>query len=653
MPPIRACDTCFRQKIQCLRPGPRLPCNWCSHHSLTCTITRETPRRARKGNNRENQLLDRIRQLETALAERDIPQHVNVTEIPGRLESTPCAFHDNAFRGKTKEPSCEDSGIHPHIVIATRLFGRNWYHRGFPIVSETGMKWIASTTHSDTATLSSYCFSGEGPGMLCSFRPTPGGQPLPPLAWSLPDRSLVHDWLASLPGSSFQILFPALDKVLFEETIEVAYHDRRPIGHPEALSARACLWATFAVVALLRASGRFSMSVSREMCAERAQYFLELYIDHDDSPTDIHIVQAFFLLHKYRISIGQYETASFMLSGALGGIEKLRGYLHRPMDHRSNAEPSLPDRRQIHLRKLFWLCYTHRNDLTFTSELAHTRFASKDYDLSDPEKYLSHDAFLQKPDDNVEVEPMGSIAWDRLLPFLPGDPHLGLLKEKIHDLLYSSSALEIIDSELLARIRQLDDELESWRLAIPPALRPKLSMVPVQGVLWNHTFPSYLRSVQLQLEYHHLLTIIHTPVRRFGATQGENTTLPEELHSAMHSSIDLSLEASRSTLRLLKEPMATVKQETFWRATSYQIVAAMSLFLNILIHPFGDRPAADIVLMVSASEVVGKLQRQCVTEYENRHVEQTSEFLMELARHANVLTARAGLNSGVGQGTRH
>lgn len=67
----------------------------------------------------------------------------------------------------------------------------------------------------------------------------------------------------------------------------------------------------------------------------------------------------------------------------------------------------------------------------------------------------------------------------------------------------------------------------------------------------------------------------------------------------------------------------------------YPIVAAMSLFLNILIHPHAGRPGADIGLILSASEVVDKLRERCVTEYENRHIEQTCEFLRELAKHAN------------------
>ncbi|EGR46512.1 N-terminal fungal transcription regulatory domain-containing protein [Trichoderma reesei QM6a] len=631
MPPIRACDTCFRQKIQCLRPDPRLPCNWCSHHSLTCTVSRYNARRSK---NTEKKLLDRIRQLEQALAERSLPQHLDVAKSPRRLESTPCALHKNAFLGKTKNPSCEDGGVHPHIDIASYLFARNWYHKGFPIVSETGLNWIASRTLSDTTALKEYCLHEESSGILCGSWPTSSGdKPAPAMATSLPDRSLVQAWLASLPGSSFQILFPALDKVLFEETIETAYCDRHPLLHPDVLSARACLWATLAVVALLRKSGRFSSLVSREMCAERAQYFVELYIDHDHSPNDINFVQACFLLHKYRIAIGQYETASYMLSTAHSRVERLNGHLHHPMEHGSNVEPSLLERRRNHLRKLFWLCYTHVQDLVLPSDLR-TRSVTQKPDLRDPDRHLGHDVFLQMPGETVDIEIMGSIAWERILSFLPGDPHLGLLKENVYELLYSPSALEIIDSELLVRIRQLDDELEDWRLAIPPVLRPKLSITPVQGILWNHTFSSYLRSVQLQLEYHFLVTFIHTPVRRFGATQGQHTILPEELHSAMHSSIDLSLEASRSTLRLLREPIAMVRQDTFWRATMYPIVAAMPLFLDILIHPHDGRREEDIGLILSASEVVEKLRKQCVSEYENRHIEQTSEFLRELVRHA-------------------
>lgn len=260
------------------------------------------------------------------------------------------------------------------------------------------------------------------------------------------------------------------------------------------------------------------------------------------------------------MAVGQFNGAEALHSTACRMVCELDGHLQHPM----NSENSHLGRRRDHIRKLFWLCYISDKDLALLSGLPPI-LADEYCDIGVFNKEcLNHDVFLQSSDDTTDADNIGTIAWNRAIAFLPGDPHLGVLKERIFRLLYSPSALKIIDSELLTRIRQLDDELESWRLSVPPALRPKLSIPPDHGAPPSPNFLSYLRSVQLQLEYHYLLTIIHTPVRRFGAAQGAETSPPEDLHSAMHSSIDLSLEASRSTLNLLNEPVAMLKQEMFW-----------------------------------------------------------------------------------------
>lgn len=250
---------------------------------------------------------------------------------------------------------------------------------------------------------------------------------------------------------------------------------------------------------------------------------------------------------------------------------ELNGHSYRPV-RRNEIERSLFERRKDHTRKLFWLCYLTDKNLALLSGLPPT-LANEYCDVGVSREYVSHDVFLHGFSEGADANDIDTIAWDRAIPFLPGDPSLGVLKEKIFRLLYSPSALNIIDSELLTRIRHLDDELEGWRLSIPHVIRPKLSISQSQCVSPTGTFPSYLRSVQLQLEYHYLLTVIHTPVRRFGAAQDAETSPPEELHSVMHSSIDLSLEASRSTLRLLKEPIAMRKRETFW----YVLICAFSI----------------------------------------------------------------------------
>ncbi|QYT00574.1 Fungal_trans domain-containing protein [Trichoderma simmonsii] len=648
MPPIRACDVCFKRKIECCRPGPSLPCNWCSHQKLACTVTRE--KRTTSVNRIKrvdaNKLLDRIKHLEDALAQANALQHLHTSERSrghgdsrlssivednfSETQSVENYSREQPFRysapAEQNSPSFE-GGIHAHIVLIARLFGRNWYHRGMPIISENGLDWIASRTDQDTTTLKSYLPRGGSGQASWSFSALQIhdqiGEP-----WDLPDRDLIHKSFGSLSSPYFLILFPLLDKVLLKETISTAYQFFQGVHASHTnVAARACLWAAFAVLAHMRVSEQFSATFGSEMCATRAQWFLGLL----NGPADLTTLQALMLLHKYRTAVGQYSSAEALYSTACRMVCELDGHLQCPTDH----ENSHLGRRQDHIRKLFWLCYISDKDLALLSGLPPI-LANEYCDLGVlHNEHLNHNAFLQPPNAPTDTDNIGTIAWNRAIPFLPGDPHLGLLKERIFRLLYSPSALKIIDSELLTRIRQLDDELESWRLSVPPTLRPKLSILPGHGVPPPPNFLTYLRSIQLQLEYHYLLTIIHTPVRRFGAAQGAETSPPEDLHSAMHSSIDLSLEASRSTFNLLNEPIVMLKQETFWHAIIYPLVAAMSLFVNILIHPVGAQAIADVKSLALASKVVDRQRTQTVTDYEAKHNEQAGNFVTELLKLAN------------------
>ncbi|KAJ4858401.1 hypothetical protein T069G_06668 [Trichoderma breve] len=639
MPPIRACDVCFKRKIECCRPGPSLPCNWCSHQKLACTVTRE--KRTASVNRIKrvdaNKLLDRIKHLEDALAQANAFQHLRAGERPrghGDLRLSNIAednfseiqlaekysreqtFRDSAPAGQYS-PSLEDD-THAHIVSITRLFRRNWYHRGLPIISENGLDWIASRTDQDTTSLKSY-LPRDGSGQPSwSFSALQVHAPIGEL-WDLPDRDLVHKSFGSLSNSYSQIFLPLLDQMLFEDTINTAYQLFQGVHASHThVAARACLWAAFAVLAHLRVSEHFSATLSSEMCAARAQWFLGLL----NGPADLPTLQTLMLL---------YSSGEALHSTACRMVCELDGHLQHPMDRK---DPHLGPPRD-HIRKLFWMCYISDKDRALLSGLPPI-LANEYCDLGVLDnEYLNHDKFLQSSSATADIDNIGTIAWNRVIPFLPGDPHLGILKERIFRLLYSPSALKIIDSELLTRIRQLDDELESWRLSVPLALRPKLSIPSGHSVPPTLNFLSYLRSVQLQLEYHYLLTIIHTPVRRFGAAQGAETSPPEDLHSAMHSSIDLSLEASRSTLNLLNEPIAMLKQKSFWHAVVYPLVAAMSLFVNILIHPVGAQAAADVESLALASKVVNRLRTQTVADYEAKHNEQAGKFVTELLRLAN------------------
>ncbi|KAL7795781.1 hypothetical protein V8C37DRAFT_373415 [Trichoderma ceciliae] len=652
MPPIRACDVCFKRKIQCCRPGPSLPCNWCAHQKLACTFSREkrtiTAKRTKARDTDTLKLLGQIKQLESALAQANTPQCHTAVESPSGMKDLKLSIVDEGsiYEISETEERSKDShtqvlplarqasqtfehSIHAHIVFATRLFGQNWYHRGLPIVSEIGLDWITSRTDRNTAALRSHLCGGRS-GQPCWNFSTIQGHVLIGELWDLPDRSLVHEWLSTLSSSSFQILFPILHEVLFEETVNIAYQSFQGIhtSHTHT-SARACLWAAFAVLSHLKVLGQISASISANVCAARAQRFLELA----NGPANLDSLQTLLLLYKYRTATGQYSSAEALHSAACRMVCELNGHSYQPKK-RSETEHSLSERRGDHTRKLFWLCYLADKDLSLLS--GRPPILANEYcDISVPEECLSHDVFLHASNEAVDDDNMDAIAWARVIPFVLGDPHLAVLKEKIFRLLYSPSALKMIAGELLTRIRHLDDELESWRLSLPHALRPKLSILPNHGLPSTRTFSSYLRSVQLQLEYHYLLTVIHTPVRRFGAAQGAETSPPEELHSVMHSSIDLSLEASRSTLHLLIEPIAMLRQETFWHNIIYPLVAAMSLFVNILIHPVGPQAVTDTESLALASKIVDNMRLRAISTDEAKHTEQAGELISELLTLAN------------------
>ena len=100
--------------------------------------------------------------------------------------------------------------------------------------------------------------------------------------------------------------------------------------------------------------------------------------------------------------------------------------------------------------------------------------------------------------------------------------------------LFSAQALKYNDDQLLLHIRKLDDEIERWRLSIPNGFRPALfvsqnafSNSPEEGI------PHIIRRISLQLEYHHLMTVVHTTVRRY------TPTLLMDRRSSCRSSFEL------------------------------------------------------------------------------------------------------------------
>lgn len=208
------------------------------------------------------------------------------------------------------------------------------------------------------------------------------------------------------------------------------------------------------------------------------------------------------------------------------------------------------DRRmQHHLRNIFWLAYTIDKDIALRTGQPPT-FSNDNCDLNLPEGYVEHLYTSMGVDPRTPEQDQGHE------PLFPVDLRLSIIKSRAHSALYSLKALQKSDAELLKEIRELDDELERWRLSVPLEWRPTMSYseeTPPDPNVSMHT-------VMLRLNYHLCMTIIHQASSRCKAWAKGQSGMME----GISSSLALSVEASRSTLLYLEAAEHVLVDGIFW-----------------------------------------------------------------------------------------
>jgi hypothetical protein len=214
------------------------------------------------------------------------------------------------------------------------------------------------------------------------------------------------------------------------------------------------------------------------------------------------------------------------------------------------------ERQRHHIRFLFWHCYITDKEISLRS--GQPPLLVEDYcDLT----ILRPSEKGQSPESNDNGDEYCS---EGMVSRLAWDPRLALIKERACRLIYSPRSGATPDSQLLLRIRELDDELEEWRQSMPCHLRPKLSVPPdyMPIPLGSNVRQGVFR-INVQLDYHNVLMAIHSTVRKCGANLSEYEKMPEDLHQVVHSSVDINLEAARSTLHFLKAPIHLLEEDSF------------------------------------------------------------------------------------------
>ncbi|KID69033.1 Transcription factor, fungi, partial [Metarhizium brunneum ARSEF 3297] len=531
--------------------------------SVNLVETRET-----KSSKKATELLARIDQLEKELA----------------------SAKADAFRS-TISLQLPESKISASNQAPLRL-GQNWYHRGMPVVSEDGFKWIKSITTQDTTRFENHLL-GSAHLFSCISYPT-------------------------YPSSGESLELPDISLALrtFNAETSLAYADCNPNASQGHLAATASLLAAFTVASYLKTSAEVA-SIDAQAIASRAQGLL----GRIDRFANLDALQAILLLYKYRIATGQYDAAGALLPTACRMVCTLDGHMKHP-----TPSKAAPDMRREHIRNLFWTCYIADKDMSLITGQP-PLLADEYMDLGDAE--------CSSPAQELDEVIDSSVAC-KLLAFATGDRRLGLLKAKVFRVLYSPTALHITDSELLTRIRRLDDELENWRVNTYPLLRPKLGIA--RSSSGYGSVQPCLRAAHLQLEYNYLLTMVHSVVRRFGVAHDPDAGLPEDIHRVMHSSIDLALGAARNTIHAISEPVTVLKGKT-WCTVFHPLTAAMSLFVNILIHPTSDQAVTDVEWLALASKTIHGLAVACSAE-ELKYLQQADDFAAELLKLANGAIAR-------------
>jgi hypothetical protein len=250
----------------------------------------------------------------------------------------------------------------------------------------------------------------------------------------------------------------------------------------------------------------------------------------------------------FNIFSGNFQAATMFHSLACRMVLMLGG-------HNQVSDPLIPTpageteeswRIKCHIRKYFWMCYSFDKDIAIRS--GHPPV------LSDEHCVLTLPRFYWDDLSILKIDAVGN-------PFLPGDLRLALIKSKAVGLLYSTQALEKSDAEMLRDIRELDDELEEWRLSVHPSVRPTLSYrpnnLPLGPGMGVHQKMHYMMT---NFEYHYLVASIHQATSRCRSWDDRES---RELEG-VSSSLALSVEASRSILLYLRTAAQALAGVAFW-----------------------------------------------------------------------------------------
>ncbi|KAH6715045.1 hypothetical protein BKA61DRAFT_574517 [Leptodontidium sp. MPI-SDFR-AT-0119] len=164
--------------------------------------------------------------------------------------------------------------------------------------------------------------------------------------------------------------------------------------------------------------------------------------------------------------------------------------------------------------------------------------------------------------------------------------------------LYPGDLQKVSDAEVLSKVRDLDAELENWRMSIPPKCRPTLAYRN-----YGHGFDAAMDSSQnmhiitVHLEHHHLMATIHRMASRSFPWNVVGDVRAGSSGVEIISSQALCVETSRASLAHLRVAAHALMSPTFWIIVFYPLNAILTIFGDALLDPLQAEVEQDIKLL--------------------------------------------------------
>ncbi|XWW97008.1 hypothetical protein V2A60_004988 [Cordyceps javanica] len=610
----RSCDVCYKRKIRCDAAETGATCDWCAHHGLTCTFTPRKPRsRTSKTTATGTSSADSQQQQQQQQAVlHSPPTSTSAASTP--YSSTSSSYPDNG-RKPTRSYKCSVCQARPsprqsrtagksasrQDTYSSHDFGFVCLLTGIPHFSDGCEEWLQAR-------------SGLTPQFdfpsfqRCSL------DDLSPLAASrikLPPRWAFDAMLSAFTKSDLILVFPLIDEVLIEETANLVYATE---GTPslQHISAKACVLSLLTFVALHYPEVKATKYVDLEIYAQASKLLIAEC--HED--TSLTTLQTYFLVMMHDMTAGRMQAAAMYNALACRAVFALRGH-QRLFPCPKNRVLSIEEREDRHIRLLFWMSYYFDKDISLRS--GHPPSIDDEFcDLTLPEGYKEARWVSRRRDPTSNTQD----------PFFPGDMELTMVKSKVARSLYGNKAWEKSEAELIRTIRELDADLEHWRSSIPRDFAPQLSVRKDLSIASDLSQCMTMFHLELHLEYHHVLMVIHGASGLSAAAHAPTgTILP-----GVQSSLELSVEASRSTLVYLMASANRVASEAFWAFIFYPMSALMTLFFSILRRPHSDSTLQDLELIGMTSTIVRTMPIHVSVPFATEYLRRIDTFVKELHR---------------------